>query len=190
MIELILMLFIGIILLCFALFALRRPPRIANEDGTDSEAQLLSMLRLPSLEFDATNLFSDADYHLLASEPKLRSVARELRKDRKGIALQWLAELQKDVFSMWRLRSFLTRLGVGGMPDEFSQAVRSLSLLCLLSVVRACVRLLGPHVFSRAAVSVRNNLGQIERSCAATLGNLPRERWPQIAAEWQRAQSA
>lgn len=191
MIQLLLMAFIGILLLCFALFALGRKSRTKSEDCSDSEAELLRMLRLGSLEFDATTiLFSDADYRLLASEPQLRSLARELRKDRRDIALDWLRELQKDVFSMWRFRSFLTRLGVTvGMRNELSEAFRSLLLLSLLCVVRVSVRLLGPYAFGKTAVTVRTSVENLKRSCAATLSNLPREQWPQIAAEWQRVQA-
>ncbi len=190
MIQLLLMAFIGILLLCFALFALGRKSRTKSEDCSDSEVELLRMLRLGSLEFDASILFSDTDYRLLASEPQLRSLARELRKDRRDIALDWLRELQKDVFSMWRFRSFLTRLGVTvGMRNELSEAFRSLLLLSLLCVVRVSVRLLGPYTFGRTAVSVRTSVENLKRSCVATLSNLPRERWPQAAAEWQRVQT-
>ena len=190
MIQLLLMAFIGILLLCFALFALGRKSRTKSEDCSDSEVELLRMLRLGSLEFDATILFSDTDYRLLASEPQLRSLARELRKDRRDIALDWLRELQKDVFSMWRFRSFLTRLGVTvGMRNDLSEAFRSLLLLSLLCVVRVSVRLLGPYAFGKTAVAVRTSVENLKRSCVATLSNLPRERWPQIAAEWQRVQA-
>ena len=189
MIQLFFMLIIGILFLAFALVALGRGARTKNGDCSDSEVELLKMLRLPSLEFDPTNLFSETDFHILASDPKLRSVARELRKDRKGIALEWLADLQRDVFSMWRFRSLLTRLGVGGMRDEFSEAVRSLRLLCLLCILRVSVRLLGLYVFGSTALNVRTGVERIKQSCATTLGNLPRERWPQIAAEWRRAQA-
>jgi len=190
MIQLLLMAFIGILLLCFALFALGRKSRTKSEDCSDSEVELLRMLRLGSLEFDATILFSDTDYRLLASEPQWRSLARELRKDRRDIALDWLRELQKDVFSMWRFRSFLTRLGVAvGMRNELSEAFRSLLLLSLLCVVRVSVRLLGPYAFGKTAVAVRTSVENLKRSCVATLSNLPRERWPQIAAEWQRVQA-
>ena len=190
MIQLLLMAFIGILLLCFALFALGRKSRTKSEDCSDSEVELLRMLRLGSLEFDATILFSDTDYRLLASEPQWRSLARELRKDRRDIALDWLRELQKDVFSMWRFRSFLTRLGVTvGMRNDLSEAFRSLLLLSLLCVVRVSVRLLGPYAFGKTAVTVRTNVENLKRSCVATLSNLPRERWPQIAAEWQRVQA-
>ncbi len=190
MIQLLLMAFIGILLLCFALFALGRKSRTKSEDCSDSEVEVLRMLRLGSLEFDATILFSDTDYRLLASEPQWRSLARELRKDRRDIALDWLRELQKDVFSMWRFRSFLTRLGVTvGMRNELSEAFRSLLLLSLLCVVRVSVRLLGPYAFGKTAVTVRTSVENLKRSCVATLSNLPRERWPQIAAEWQRVQA-
>jgi hypothetical protein len=189
MIQLLLMLLIGILLLCFALVALGRKARTKNEDSLDSETEFSRMLRLTSLEFDSTILFSDTDYRLLASEPKLRLLARELHKDRKGIALEWLAELQKDVFSMWRFRSFLTRLGVGGIRDEFLEAVRSLRLLCLLRVIRISVKLFGPYAFGKTIISLRTGVEKIKRSCAATLHDLPRERWPQIAAEWQRVQA-
>ncbi|PYU85716.1 MAG: hypothetical protein DMG50_00280 [Acidobacteria bacterium] len=190
MIQLLLMAFIGILLLCFALFALGRKSRTKSEDCSDSEVEVLRMLRLGSLEFDATILFSDTDYRLLASEPQWRSLARELRKDRRDIALDWLRELQKDVFSMWRFRSFLTRLGVTvGMRNDLSEAFRSLLLLSLLCVVRVSVRLLGPYAFGKTAVTVRTSVENLKRSCVATLSNLPRERWPQIAAEWQRVQA-
>jgi len=190
MIQLLLMAFIGILLLCFALFALGRKSRTKSEDCSDSEVEVLRMLRLGSLEFDATILFSDTDYRLLASEPQWRSLARELRKDRRDIALDWLRELQKDVFSMWRFRSFLTRLGVTvGMRNDLSEAFRSLLLLSLLCVVRVSVRLLGPYAFGKTAVTVRTSVENLKRSCAATLSNLPREQWPQIAAEWQRVQA-
>ncbi len=190
MIQLLLMAFIGILLLCFALFALGRKSRTKSEDCSDSEVEVLRMLRLGSLEFDATILFSDTDYRLLASEPQWRSLARELRKDRRDIALDWLRELQKDVFSMWRFRSFLTRLGVTvGMRNELSEAFRSLLLLSLLCVVRVSVRLLGPYAFGKTAVTVRTSVENLKRSCVATLSNLPREQWPQIAAEWQRVQA-
>jgi len=190
MIQLLLMAFIGILLLCFALFALGRKSRTKSEDCSDSEVEVLRMLRLGSLEFDATILFSDTDYRLLASEPQWRSLARELRKDRRDIALDWLRELQKDVFSMWRFRSFLTRLGVTvGMRNDLSEAFRSLLLLSLLCVVRVSVRLLGPYAFGKTAVAVRTSVENLKRSCVATLSNLPRERWPQIAAEWQRVQA-
>jgi len=190
MIQLLLMAFIGILLLCFALFALGRKSRTKSEDCSDSEVEVLRMLRLGSLEFDATILFSDTDYRLLASEPQWRSLARELRKDRRDIALDWLRELQKDVFSMWRFRSFLTRLGLTvGMRNDLSEAFRSLLLLSLLCVVRVSVRLLGPYAFGKTAVTVRTSVENLKRSCVATLSNLPRERWPQIAAEWQRVQA-
>ena len=190
MIQLLLMAFIGILLLCFALFALGRKSRTKSEDCSDSEVEVLRMLRLGSLEFDATILFSDTDYRLLASEPQWRSLARELRKDRRDIALDWLRELQKDVFSMWRFRSFLTRLGVTvGMRNDLSEAFRSLLLLSLLCVVRVSVRLLGPYAFGKTAVTVRTSVENLKRSCVATLSNLPREQWPQIAAEWQRVQA-
>ena len=190
MIQLLLMVFIGILLLGFALFALGRKSRTKSEDYSDSEGELLRMLRLSSLEFDATNLFSDTDYRFLASEPQLRSLARELRKDRRDIALEWLRELQKDVFSMWRFRSFLTRLGVTvGMRNELSEAFRSLLLLSLLCVVRVSVWFFGPYVFGKTAIAVRTSVENVKQSCAATLSDLPRERWPQIAAEWQRVQA-
>src|SRR5260370_38455029 len=133
MIQLLLMVFIGILLLCFALFTLGQKSRTKSEDYSESEVELLRMLRLGSLEFDATNLFSDTDYRLLASEPQLRSLARELRKDRKPIALEWFVEWQTDVFSMWGFRSLLTRLGIAtSIRTELWQSFRSFLLWSLL----------------------------------------------------------
>ncbi len=184
------MLFIGIILLCFALFALGRKSGTKSEECPDSEVELLRVLHLRSLEFDPANLFSDTDFRLLASEPQLRSLARELRKDRTDIAREWLRELQNDVFSMWRFRSFLTRLGVASsVRDELSEAVRCLLLMSLLCVVRASIRFFGPYALGNTVIAVRTRAENLKQSCVATLDALPRERWPQIAAEWQRVQA-
>jgi hypothetical protein len=91
---------------------------------------------------------------------------------------------------MWRFRSLLTRLGVAtGIRNELWQAVRSLLLLSLLCLVRVSVRLLGPYAFGKIAIAVRASVESLKRSCVATLSDLPRERWPQIAAEWQHVQA-
>lgn len=190
MIQLVLMLFIGICFLCLAFYWLTRGSKASSDDYLASEAVLQSLLRLPSLEFDGAKLFSDADYRMLLSEPKLRSIARELRADRKDIAIEWLGELRKDIFSMWRFRAFLTRLGVThGIHKEFQEALRPLLLLSFLSVVRVSVRFLGLYTLGEAAISVKAGVEKTKRSLAATLANLPRERWAQIADEWERAQA-
>jgi hypothetical protein len=190
MTQLLLMVFIGLLFLCFALLALGRKSRAKSEDCPDSAAELSRMLRLSSLDFDATNLFSEADYLLLASEARLRSLARELSRDRRDIALEWLRELQRDVFCMWRFRSFLTRLGVAtSVAGELSEAARSLLLMSLLCALRVSIRLFGPYGFGRTVIAVRTRADKLKQSCVATLDGLPRERWPQVAAEWQRAQA-
>lgn len=190
MTQLLLMMFIGIFLLCFALFLLGRRPGTNSEDCADSEVELSRMLRLSSLEFDATNLFSDTDYRLIASEPKLRSVAQELRKDRTDIAQEWLRELQHDVFLMWRFRNFLTRLGVAAsVRDELLGAVRSVLLMCFVCVVRVSIKLFGLYTFRKTVIVMRTRAENLKRYCVTTLEALPRERWPQIAAEWQRVQA-
>ena len=190
MIQLLLMLVIGLLFLCFAFFALGRRSSAKSNDYPDSEAELVRMLRLPGLEFDSTNLLSDADYRFLASEPRLRSVARELWKDRRNIALQWLRQLQRDIFTMWRFRAFLTRLGVTTtVGSELSEAVRSFLLLSLLSSLRLYVKILGPYSFGKIAASLRTGVEKTNKTCAAILAKLPPDRWPQIAAAWQRAQA-
>lgn len=190
MTQLVLMVFIGIFLLCFALFLLGRGPRINSKDCADSEVELQRMLRLRSLEFDASTLFSDGDYRLLASEPKLHSLAQELRKDRTDIAQEWLRELQHDVFLMWRFRNFLTRLGVAAsLSDELLGPVRSLLLMCFVCVVRVSIKLFGLYAPGKTVIVMRTRAENLRRYCVTTLEALPRERWPQIAAEWQRVQA-
>ena len=190
MTELLLMVFIGMLLLCFAIFLLGRGSRTNSEDCLNSEAELLRMLRLRSLEFDATNLLSDTDYRLLASEPRLHSLAQELRKDRTDIAQEWLRELQHDVFLMWRFRRFLTRLGVAAsLRNELSEAARSLLLMWLVYVARVSIKLFGPYALAKTVVAVRARAENLKHHFVATVEALPRERWSQIAAEWQRAQA-
>lgn len=190
MTQLLLMMFIGIFLLCFALFLLGRRSGTNSEDCADSELELLKMLRLSSLEFDATTLFSDADYRLLASEPKFHTLAQELRKDRTDIAQEWLRELLHDVFLMWRFRNFLTRLGVAAsVRDELLGAVRSVLLMCFVCVVRVSIKLFGLYALGKTVIVMRNSAENLKQYCVTTLEALPRERWPQIATEWQRVQA-
>ncbi len=192
MIQLLLMLAIGLSLLVFSLFVLVRGSRANTANSAASDSELSNMLRLTSLEFDnAALLFADTDYRVFLSEPRLRPLARELWQDRKRIALAWLGECERDVVSMWRFRRFLTSQGASnGAREDLSAAFQLLGLMSLLAVLRVSVWLWGPYAFTRAVLRIRAHARKLRRSCARMLERLPREKWAQVAAEWEGAQAA
>lgn len=192
MIQLLVMLIIGLSLLAFALFALVRAVGTNDRSSVASDFDLSTMLPLASLEFDTPALlFADTDYRVLISDPRLRTIARELRKDRRAIALLWLRELQRDVISMWRFRRFLTSRGASNAAGPELWAVfQSVGLISVLAVMRASVWLWGPYVFKSVVVGIRDDARKLRRSCVRALERLPREKWARVAAEWRGVEAA
>lgn len=190
--QLLLTLIVGLAVLAFGLTALVHALRDTGGDSADGEFDLSSVLHLDSLEFDAPSLvFANKDYRELASEPLLRPIARQLRQDRKRIALEWLRGCQSDVMAMWRFRRFLTSRGAPSTTrEELAQALRSLGLICFLAALRASVWVCGPYTFTRLAADVRAGGWELRRACTKALAKLPRADWQQIAAEWRASHIA
>lgn len=187
MIGLLVLLFVGCLIVVLGLLAVLRMP--ARDSGTLQvvEVELGELIELPALRFkNFARLFSDSDYRSLRSEPRLIRSAEILRKDRRRLALQWLAALRADVLSLWRLRRFLTSYGISqGAGAEFLMTVSALTLLAAIAILRMGVFVLGPFAFSRIAYKVRRYIETYTRSCRAALGRLPRDKFPDFSNEWR-----
>lgn len=192
MIQLVLMLAIGLFLLALCLAIFVRAVRETSGNSSNSDSELSKVLRLSSLECgDPGRIFSDADYRVLASEPRLRPLARELWQDRRLIALKWLRGCQRDVIAMWRFRRFLVSRGASNtVREELSATCRSLGLIFLLAVLRVSVWLWGPYAFTMIVVGIRDDARQLRSACTRTLERLPQGKRPQVAAEWRSFQAA
>jgi hypothetical protein len=192
MVQLVLMLGIGLLLLASGLFVLVRGFRRSPANSGASDFELSNLLRLVSLEIkNPALLFSDADYRLIQSEPRLRPLARELWKDRRRIALTWLRQCQRDVGLLWRFRRFLVSRGASEtLRGELAAVFQLFGLTSLLTVLRVSVWLWGPYAFTSLSFGVWGYVQMLKRSCARMLEGLPREEWHRVAAEWGGAEAA
>src|SRR5579864_7095750 len=188
MIGLVLLLLAGCLLLVLGLFALiaRMPAR--DSGGLQAvQVDLEQLVELRALRFkNYSRLFSDSDYRSLRSEPRLLRSAEILRRDRRRLALQWLAALRSDVLLRWRLRRLLTAYGISqGAAAEFLMTVRALTLLGSIAILRLGVFVFGPFAFSSMAQKMRRYIETYTRSCRAALGRLPENKFADFSAEWR-----
>src|ERR1700737_3175331 len=102
MIELTVLFFIGFVIVFAGLYTLVRSLR-ESAQNEECSSELLQLVELPGLGFRSFPLlFADSDYRMLSAEPRLLHLARQLRRDRRRIALKWLRSLRRDVLSLWR----------------------------------------------------------------------------------------
>lgn len=176
------------LLLLFVFGFLVRGLRATASSPPDA-ARLANVLLLPGLEFPhARLLLSPADYNFLQSSPALSLVARILRRDRRRLLSLWLAQLQRDVLTLWRFRRFLSRHGVtGGAGEEVSVALAAVSLLLILFLVRATVAVAGPFALSGILNAVPRLADTTRAACARAFAQLPASRAAEIRSAWLSA---
>ena len=191
MIGLLALLLTGCLIVLLGLLAILRMP--ARDSGTLQvvQVELDELMELRALRFkNFSRLFSDSDYRVLRSEPQLIRSAEFLRKDRRRLALQWLAALRSDVVSLWRLRRLLTSYGISqGEGAELLMTLRALVILTSIAALRVGVFVFGPFAFSGVALKVRRYIETYNRSCRAALGRLPRNKFADFSAEWRTRQA-
>ena len=187
MTGLLVLLIAGCAIIVLGILALFRMP--ARDAGALPvvEVELSELIELRALRFkNFFRLFSDSDYRSLLSDPRLVHTAKLLRKDRRYLALRWLAALRFDVLALWRLRRLLTSYGVSqGAGAEFAMTLRAFAILTAIAALRIGVFLFGPFAFSRFAYRVRRHIETYTRSCRAALGRLPRNKFADFSAEWR-----
>lgn len=190
MTQLIILLVIGSGLLIIGVLALILKPS-GNAGKPEPAAALINIVALPSLEFkNPSQIFSDADYRVLVSEPRLRDIAQGLKSDRRRMALQWLRLLQIDVVSLWRLRRMLTTYGVSqGMRAELATTIQIALMIISLGALRSFVFCFGPFACARSVSTVRLHADGLFRGCGAALRHLPESCWIQFADEWRAVQT-
>ncbi len=184
MIELTIFLVVGCVVLIAGLLALfRGPAEVAREESADI---LTGLVPLSALDFaNFPRFFSDGDYQMLLANPRLRHLARQLRRDRRRIALEWLASLEGDVVRLRRLRRLLARYDVsGGVGEELATMLQAWLIMALISSLRLCVFFFGPFAFARAASAGRQRVQVFWHSCWTVFQRLPKNRWAQFTEEW------
>ena len=178
---------IGGAIVFFAFYALVRVPGETKESAFLQEIHIADIVELRAIPFkNFPRLFSDADYRSLRADAKLTRLAKRLKKDRKRLALRWLAALQADVFALWRLRRLLFSYGVSkGLGTESAATIGVLSVLLFIFSLRICVFLFGPFALRGVALWGRRQIEVYNRSCQSALQRLPSQKWPDFSLEWR-----
>jgi hypothetical protein len=169
MIGLLALLLVGCATVTVAIFGLFRMPNGKTGNLQLAEIRLTDLVQLRALSFkNFPRLFSDSDWRLLRTEPRLNRVAKRLRIERRRLALQWLASVRSDVLSLWLLRRLLIAYGVSlGPASELVMTCRVIFVLMSISALRRSVFVFGPFAFQRIASRSRKHIETYSRSCPA-----------------------
>jgi hypothetical protein len=192
MIGLLALLLVGCVIVTFSMFGLLRMLKGKTGSLQVAEIQLTDFIELRALSFkNFPRLFSDYDWRLLRTEPRLNRIAKRLRVERRRLALQWLASVRSDVVSLWQLRRLLIAYGVSlGPASELAMTCRVICVLISISVLRCCVFVFGPFTFQRIASRSRKYIEIYSRSCQAALGRLPKSKVADFASAWRYRRAA
>jgi hypothetical protein len=177
----------GCLIVLLGIYFLCRTPR--HDTGAlqeSAEFELRDVVQLRALAFNNfAQLFSDSDYQELRAEPKLVALARELKQERRRLALAWLAALRADILVLWRLRRLLAAFGASqGRGMESAATIRVIGVLLVVYGLRVCVFLFGPFAFNEITMTARRYTEAYTRSCEGALSLLPKEKWSAFSAEW------
>jgi hypothetical protein len=185
--NLLLALFLGAVILLIGLFALYRRPEHEERSLQAVEIRLADFMELRALRFkNFPRLFSDSDCRILSDDPRLLAIAKRLRKERRRLALHWLASVRSDVLALWLLRRLLIAYGVSlGPASELAMTCRVLLVLTSIFALQCCVFVFGPFAFHRIASRARKNIETYSRSCQAALARLPKTQLDDFAAAWR-----
>lgn len=180
------LLILGCAIFAMGVYVLVRAPAgpvRAPQHGDILLADVVPLRALPFKNF--SHLFSDKDYRELRSEPKLIPVARQLKHERRRLALNWLAALASDIRELWRLRRLLVAFGISqGRRVESSSTMSVISMLLFISGLRICVFFFGPFFFHEVTLWTRGEMETYTRSCQTALWLLPKDKWSVFSAEW------
>ena len=190
MITLLVLLVVGCAVVASGFYVLFRIPRQRVNALQAGDILIADVVELHALKFrNFSRLFSDADYRFVRTEPKLVRTAKCLRKERRQLALGWLAAVHSDVLAVRRLRRLLVAYGVSqGRGVEAAGSIRVLFIIAFLGILRGCVFLFGPFAFRRAALWGRREIEIYTRSCQVALWRLPRNRATEFSTEWRSRQ--
>jgi len=171
-------------LLAFILLGLQGPGRMDTDHA--ALAAVTQMINLEGTSFIRGDLLmDDADYRVLRSNPDLRSVASQMRRDRRELALLWIGTLLGDLKTLRRFRRFLI---LHGAPTSFHEEwliLRNLfSAIIFLNVLRISVITFGPFAFSRISRRASHPVDVVSGTLAHVLGRIPSASWPDLHRAW------
>lgn len=130
-------------------------------------------------------LLSKDDYRKLRTRTELKSVSVRFLRDRRRIALLWLAGLQADLWTLWEFRRFLVRNGLRvTLREEAGVAAAAFVTLVYVEIARAAVFILGPFVVAGMMRNAGLLLQLLSRRSVAPLNRVPAPTRKHIEEQW------
>jgi hypothetical protein len=165
--------------------------RAAASPNISAVTAVGQMIRLSGHSFtNSVRLLDDSEYRILAANPRLSRVAKELLSSRKDLTLQWISVLLSDLVSLWRFRRLLVRHGARVAPqEEFKILQTFVYCWALLFALKLSVRIAGPFAAAGMVRQASGFVGKMSDAAATTLARVPSAVWPEIERDWQ-AQAA
>lgn len=185
MIELVVASLFALACLCLIFVVFSGVRQSAAEPDTFPKGRTLPGLSGASVE-QLDLIFQSRDYRSLAGLPELRAVRSRLRRDRRRIALLWLAELQNDVYVVWRFRRFLVCNGLQvTFQDEAGIMLAALLSLASLTAARTAVFVCGPFVSVSVVQATGVAVRRLSQRCDGLLSRLGEKR-ATIEQKWKQ----
>ena len=185
MISLIFFMVVGLGFLAAFLLLGVKGRRVAAPDISAVSA-VAQMIRLGGLSFtNSKRLLDDSEYRILASNPALQRVAKQLRSERRELVLQWISVLSADLMALWRFRRLLVRHGARVQPGEEFRVLRTFVFSWgLLITLKFSIRIAGPFAAPRLVRQAGGFVGGMSDAVAGTLSRVPAAVWPEIERSW------
>lgn len=169
------------------LFAfLRKVEASGTEDHAAAAENHLSVAGLSAVSVPHLDvLLGKDDYSKLRTRTELKSIRKRFLRDRRRIALLWLAGLQTDLRTLWEFRRFLVRNGLQvTLREEAGVAFTAMVTLIYLEIARVAVFILGPFAVSGAMRNAGLLLQLLSRRSAAPLSRVAEARRAEIEEQW------
>lgn len=185
MISLSVFLLSGVVLFILVfLVALQTTP-----EKTQNSAALIAVfeiVKLDSLTKTADRILDDTEYRLLRSDPALTALAKQFRKERRTLALMWVALLLSDVRKLSRFRAFLIRSGLPVRArEEIEIFYRLACSVAFLRLLKAFILIAGPFALHNLTRRARASVEGMSRASATLLSRLPTSQWQNVARNWE-----
>jgi hypothetical protein len=132
-------------------------------------------------------VFGIDDYLKLRTRPELKSTCVRLRRDRRRIALLWLADLQRDVHLVWEFRRFLVSNGLTvTFRDEVAIGIETFLALLCVGATRIVVMSCGPFFLRQVAQIAFRPVELLGSRAALLLVRAPAAVRTQLEQKWAK----
>ena len=172
------------LLLAFLFLGFQGPQRMDKDDA--AIRTLAEIVNLGGTSFiRGERLLDDEEYMLLQSNPSLRQVAAQFRRDRQELVLLWIDVLLNDLRALWQFRKFLIRNGAPTkLSEEWAIFRAYVGAILFLNFLKLSVATFGPYRFSRGARRAYGCVDTMSQAAATALGRTPQTEWSDLGRSW------